>query len=37
MKNSENATRQNFCEYTKVYLLNQLEDYNRTINNFINI
>lgn len=27
MKNLENATRQKFCEYTKDYLLNQLEDY----------
>ena len=27
MKNLEKATRQNFCDYTKDYLLNQLEDY----------
>lgn len=27
MKNLENANRQNFCDYTKDFLLNQLEDY----------
>ena len=27
MKNLENATRQKFCDYTKEFLLNQLEDY----------
>lgn len=27
MKNLENATRQNFCDYTKEHLLDKLEDY----------
>jgi len=27
MKNLKNATRQNFCEYTKEHLSDQLQDY----------